>query len=264
MSGELYRHWWNVVWSRILGRDGASGLVSADSNVLEIGNPVGMAPWTMLPGLANPGAALEALDYLSLDTETTGLDPVGDSIVSIAIVPIAKGQINLAGAFDCVVNPGRPIPANVVAIHGIDDAMVATAAAFAGIVDRVLAVLAGPIAVGHHIGFDFALLRRETELAGRQWRDVPALDTMLLAAVIWPGLHDLSLDTLARRLGVETVGRHTARGDAIITAEVFLRLRPLLRAKGILTLGAALSAQELARQALLLKIRSRRWRWRWI
>jgi DNA polymerase-3 subunit epsilon len=264
MSGELYRNWWNAVWTRILGRAGGLGLVTEDSAVLEIGNPLGIAPWTMLPGLVNPGAALEALDYLSLDTETTGLDPASDCIVSIAILPIAAGAIDLARAFDCLVNPGRPIPPDVVAIHGIDDAMVATAAGFAGIADRILEILAGPVAVGHHIGFDFALLRRETEVAGRQWRDVPALDTMLLASVIWPSLHDLSLDALARRLGVETAGRHTARGDAVITAEVFLRLRPLLRARGILTLGAALAAQELARQALLLKIRSRRWRWRWI
>lgn len=264
MSGEPYRHWWNAVWTRILGGRGASGRAYSGSNVLEIGGVAGIAPWTMLPGLVNPAALLDALDYLSLDTETTGLDPVGDSIVSIAIVPIAGGQIDLARAFDCLVNPGRPIPVDVIAIHGIDDAMVATAASFAGIVDRILTVLAGPVAVGHHIGFDFALLRRETESAGRQWRDLPALDTMLLAAVVWPGLHDLSLDNLARRLGVESAGRHTARGDAVMTAEIFLRLRPLLRAKGILTLGAALAAQELARQALLLKIKSRRWRWRWI
>lgn len=232
--------------------------------VLEIGNPSGMAPWTVLTGLIDPGAALDSLAYLSLDTETTGLDPAGDAIVSIAVVPIAGREINLADAFDCLVNPGRPIPAQVTAIHGIDDAMVTGVAGFAAIVDRVLAALAGPVTVGHHIGFDFALLRRETELAGRQWRDQPALDTMLLAAVLWPGLHDLSLDSLARRLGVETAGRHTARGDAVITAEVFLRLRPILRARGIVTLGAALAAQELARQTLLHKIRSRRWRWRWI
>lgn len=199
-----------------------------------------------------------------LDTETTGLDPAHDSIVSIGIVPIAGGHVDRAGAFDCLVNPGRPIPAQVVAIHGIGDAMVADLADFAGVVDRVLEALAGSVTVGHHIGFDLAVLRRETEAAGRGWRDAPALDTMLLAAVIWPRLHDLSLDALARRLNVETAGRHTALGDAVITAEVFLRLRPLLRDRGILTLGAALAAQELARGALLLKIRSRRWRWRWI
>lgn len=262
MSGELGRYWWSSVWARILRRGGGPAVDQIDSTGAEILELA--AAWPLMPCIFDPATPLDALTYLSLDTEATGLDPAHDSIVSIATVPIVSGQIDLAGAFDCLVNPGRLIPAEVAAIHGITDAMVTGVASFAGIADRVLSVVAGSVAVGHHIGFDFALLRREAAAAARQWHDLPALDTMLLAAVIWPRFHDLSLDAVARQLRVKTVGRHTARGDAIITAEVFLRMLPLLRTRGILTLGAALAAQDMARRALLLKIKSRQWRWRWI
>jgi DNA polymerase III epsilon subunit family exonuclease len=266
MSGELGRYWWRAVWGRISRRDRALADVAgiADTAVLGIGAAAGSAPWTILPGRVDPATALDALDYLSLDTETTGLDPARDSIVAVGTVPVVGGRVDRIGGIELLVNPGCPIPPAVVAIHGIGDADVAGAPDFAGVVDRLLQTLQGQVALGHHIGFDFALLRRQTEAAGRRWTDLPALDTMLLGAVVWPRLHDLSLDALARRLQVETAGRHSACGDAAITAEVFLRLMPMLRARGILTLGAALAAQELARQALLLKIRARRWGWRWI
>lgn len=266
MSGELGRYWWRAFWGRISRRDQALADVAgmADAAVLGTGAAAGSAPWTMLPGRIDPASPLDALDYLSLDTETTGLDPARDSIVSVGTVPIVGGRVDRAGGIEMLVNPGCPIPPVVVAIHGIGDAAVADAPAFAGVVDRLLEHLQGQVTLGHHIGFDFAMLRRQTEAAGRRWTDLPALDTMLLAAVVWPHLHDLSLDALARQLEIETAGRHSACGDAAITAEVFLHLIPKLRGRGIGTLGAALAAQELARQALLLKLRARRWGWRWI
>jgi len=49
---------------------------------------------------------------------------------------------------------------------------------------------------------------------------------------------------MANRLGVEVSGRHTALGDSMVTAEIFLRLMNLLQARGITTLGQALEASE--------------------
>lgn len=262
--------WWRLIWEGILRRGGMPGLSSrgdpavTGSVEFEFGAEIGATRWVDLPGSIDPSTPLDGARYLSLDTESTGLDPSRDSVVSIGAVPVAGGEVAVDGGFEILVNPRRKIPENVVAIHGIGDDMVAGAPDFTGIVDRLLATIDGSVILGHHIGFDFALLRRETLAAGRQWKDLPALDTLLLAAIVWPRERDLSLDALARRFNVADQGRHTARGDAIMTAEVFLRLLPLLRDQGILTLGAALAAQELARRTLLLRIKSRRWRWRWI
>jgi DNA polymerase-3 subunit epsilon len=86
-------------------------------------------------------------------------------------------------------------------------------------------------------------LQLKEELTGLRF-DHPVLDTLLLSAVIHPNQQSHQLDAIAERLGIKVVGRHTALGDAIVTAEVFLKLIPMLAEAGIHTLGQAREAAE--------------------
>jgi DNA polymerase-3 subunit epsilon len=52
------------------------------------------------------------------------------------------------------------------------------------------------------------------------------------------------MENIAKRLGVNIIGRHTALGDAIATAEIFLKLIPILNANGIFTLKNAIEASK--------------------
>ena len=63
-------------------------------------------------------------------------------------------------------------------------------------------------------------------------------------AAAQPNQEAHGLEAIAERLGVTVLGRHTALGDAMVTAEVFLKLLPLLRAAGIHTLGQAREAAQ--------------------
>ena len=105
----------------------------------------------------------------------------------------------------------------------------------------------GCVVVGHNVGFDIAFLTREAERAGAVWTPSFALDTGHLVAAMEPALERFDLDSLCRRFGVATGGRHTALGDALATAELFVRLIPLLRDRGVATLGDALRFSKRAR-----------------
>jgi DNA polymerase-3 subunit epsilon len=72
----------------------------------------------------------------------------------------------------------------------------------------------------------------------------PVLDTLLLSAVVHPNQESHKLDDILGRLGIEIESRHNALKDALATAEVFLRLVPLLEEIGIVTVRQALEASE--------------------
>jgi DNA polymerase-3 subunit epsilon len=70
------------------------------------------------------------------------------------------------------------------------------------------------------------------------------LDTLLLSAVVHPEQQSHNIEAITKRLGINVVGRHTAVGDALTTAEMFLKLIPLLEEMGIHTLKQAMEASK--------------------
>ena len=185
---------------------------------------------------------LIALDAVVLDTETTGLDPAKARIVEVAAVRLKAGRLSADDPFRRLVRPGVPIPAVATAVHHIDDRMVADAPAFAAVWPDLLAFTGDAVVIGHTLGFDLAILKRECERAGIPFRLPRALDTQLLAQVAEPNLAGFTLEQLAAWLGVDMTDRHSALGDATTTARIFVALVPRLRERGIRTLGEAMQA----------------------
>jgi len=192
---------------------------------------------------------LDELTFTVFDTETTGLDPAGgDRVISIGAVRVVNGRVLRQETFERLVQPGRPVPAASTAIHGI------TAEMLAGhpTIDEVLPTFARfceeTVLVGHNVSFDLQFLKLAEQPAGVELTQ-PALDTLLLHAALHPEQQDHTLEAMASRFGVSVVGRHTALGDALVTAEVFIALLTLLRQQGIETLGAALAASRTTFQA---------------
>lgn len=182
---------------------------------------------------------LLAIDAVVIDTETTGLDPRNAWIVEVAAVRITGGRLDPAAALRKLVRPGAPIPPVATGVHGIDDAAVAHAPDFAKTWPEVSAFIGEAVVIGHVLGFDLAVLKRECERAGLAWNRPRTLDTRLLAEVAEPALAGYSLDGLASWLEVEITDRHSALGDALTCARIFAALRPKLAARGIRTLAEA-------------------------
>ncbi|MCA1971925.1 MAG: 3'-5' exonuclease, partial [Caenispirillum sp.] len=141
---------------------------------------------------------------------------------------------------------------------GITDDLARGAPPFPDVWPALEPLLRGAVLVGHNIGFDLALLRRECSLAGLPPPAPPTLDTLLLAGLLFPDMTDLSLEALGERLGVDIHGRHTALGDALVTAELYVRLLPLLDSAGIGTLA---EARAFTRRATALRARQRAMGW---
>jgi len=201
-----------------------------------------LAPDAGKPSGATP---LEALPVVSLDTETTGLDVRRDRLLSVGAVHLHGHRLYLGETCDRMVNPAQRIPPGSTAIHSITDAMIAEAPDYASSTAADLARFCGErVWVGHNIGFDAAILRREAKLAGLSWSEPVMLDTLRLYAALYPRAPDVELDAVAAELGVDVIGRHTALGDALVTAEVYRRLLPLLAEAGVTTLEQALAFAE--------------------
>ncbi len=196
--------------------------------------------------------SLAEIAYTVFDTETTGLDPAqGDEILQIGATRIVNGRLLPGECFDQLVDPGRSIPEASTRIHGIDPSMVRGKPAIAEVLPAFHAFASDTVLVGHNVAFDMRFLALKEDASGVRF-DQPVLDTLLLASVVQPGDASHGLEALAARLGVAPAARHTALGDALTTAEVFLRLVPLLGQRGVLTLA---QAQEASRSSQYARLR---------
>src|SRR5262249_28495266 len=118
-------------------------------------------------------------------------------------------------------------------------AAVANAPTFAQAWRELVAFIGDTVVIGHAVGFDLAVIRRECEQAGIEWRPPRTLDTRLLAQAAEPDLADHTLERLAAWLDIEIRDRHSALGDATLCAHIFIALVPRLRDAGIRPLGEA-------------------------
>jgi DNA polymerase III subunit epsilon len=160
-----------------------------------------------------------------LDTETTGLDPAaGHRVVEIACIELVH-HIPTGRDFHCYVNPGRDIPADAHAVHGLNEEFLAAHPPFEAIIDELLAFIGSDPLVIHNAEFDIAFLNGELARMGRPHLASNHIDTLTLARQRFPGA-PASLDALCRRFDVDNSDRtlHGARIDCALLAAVYLEL----------------------------------------
>lgn len=187
---------------------------------------------------------LTELSFTVFDTETTGLNPSeGDQIIQIGAARIVNGKLLRQESFEQLVNPGRLIPAATVPIHGITQDMVKGKPPITEVLPAFYTFAQDTVLVAHNAAFDMKFLQLQERHTGLVFNH-PVLDTLLLSAVVHPNQESHRLEAIAERFNITVLGRHTALGDAIVTAEVWLRLLPLLQAMGITTLRQAREAAQ--------------------
>lgn len=158
------------------------------------------------------------IDFCALDLETTGVNPAFDRIVEIGAVRFrVDGPVS---RFQTLVNPGIPIPANVIRIHGITDEMVSDAPAINDILDSFYSFFEGSVLVIQNPRFDLSFIERAFHVRDGGSPELRAIDTVRLAQKHFPSLPNHKLSTMAWHLGLN-LKSHRALDDAIACMSVF-------------------------------------------
>lgn len=188
---------------------------------------------------------LDKLTFVVFDTETTGLRPSdGDEIIQIAGVRIVNGRILTGETFSQLVDPGRSIPPETIQFHGVTDDMVRGKPKASVVLPQFHLFVSGAVLVAHNAAFDLKFLKMKEKVSGVRF-DHPVLDTMLLSRQLQGPDADHTLDGIARRLGIQVVDRHTALGDSLLTAAIFLRFVDMLREQNVITLDDAIRSANM-------------------
>lgn len=177
---------------------------------------------------------LDQLEFVVVDTETTGLRPGSHRLIEVAGVRLRGGEV--LGSYQSLLNPGVRIPTFIAQFTGISQDMLATAPAIHEALPEFLNFVEGALVVGHNVGFDIGFLSYEAQRLGQSF-PIDGLDTIPLARRFLPGLKRFKLDNVAAHLKIPTAERHRALGDARVTAAIFQQLLQRAARQGILTLG---------------------------
>jgi DNA polymerase III subunit epsilon len=213
-----------------LARSLLDDVVTGDARLAWCGASVGLA--------APPGAdvRLEAAHFVVVDLETTGLSPRTSRICEIGAQRVRS--LELADAFETLVDPRVELPAAVVSLTGIRSDALRGAPRAELAVRRLLSFAGDAAIVAHNARFDLAFLDREVELLTGRRVAAPVVDTVWLARRLLGGrTRKVGLASLAHFFGVPTEPCHRALPDARATAEILIVLIGLAQERGAQTLA---------------------------
>ncbi len=166
--------------------------------------------------------------WVVLDTETSGLDPSHDMLLSIGAVAVDAHGICLRDSFEVVLRNDDAGNRDNIVVHGIGYGAQRKGVPAAAALQALVGYLEAAPCVGFHCEFDQAVLARAARDAGVALPVVPWLDVAMLAGAIEPGRQRAgvrSLDEWLQAFSITLAARHNAAADALATAELLLRLR---------------------------------------
>jgi DNA polymerase III subunit epsilon len=177
-----------------------------------------------------PDARWQDLPIAFIDVETTGREPTQDRVIELAVVRGVGGEIQDRRSW--LVNPGRPIPEETIAVHGIKDEDVADKPLFADVLPEIREALAGALPGAYNADFDRGFLHAEVDRLGEQLGSLPPalrpgtrwLDPLVFARELFPGKQSRALGPICQKLGIELTDAHRATADAEAALRVLYAL----------------------------------------
>ncbi|MFZ0599661.1 MAG: 3'-5' exonuclease [Flavobacterium sp.] len=199
--------------------------------------------WKKEENLFADNITVEETRFVVLDTETTGFDYDNDRILCIGALVLQDGIISIQNSFEVYPEQDHYDTATAQ-IHGILKAFVIQRPTELEALQHFLAFLGDSIIIAHHTIFDVTMINKALERNGLPELTNKRLDTAILYKRILIKSHlferkdHYTLDDLADKFDISKKDRHTALGDAYITAIAFLKIVKKLKDKKEMNLNS--------------------------
>jgi DNA polymerase-3 subunit epsilon len=168
--------------------------------------------------------SIENTRFVVLDTETTGLDIINDRILSIGAICIVNNNIDVADSFEIYLKQAA-FKAETVEIHGILKEGKLKKLSEAEALENFIDFIGNAVLVAHHAAFDIEMINTALKRMELPKLKNKTIDTGILYKKL-EGKKDnhFNLDVLCKEFHIPKHDRHTAAGDAFITALLFLKI----------------------------------------
>ena len=168
-------------------------------------------------------------EYVVFDTETTGLNPKKDEILSIGAVKIKDNKILTSETFEIFLKPSKSISSKSIEIHGIRPCDLQNATDVNEGVKNFLEFIGSRDLIGYYLEFDVAMINKYVQpMLGitlpNKMIEVSEIYFEKKIALIPQGNIDLRFDTILKNYNIPNMGLHNAVNDAIMTAMIYLKL----------------------------------------
>lgn len=188
---------------------------------------------------------LEAVRWVVIDCETSGLDTARDRLLSVGAVAVRNGGVALADAFAARVQQTAPSAPENIVIHGIGGDAQLQGRPLAEVIGDLFRFVGDGVPVAFHAPFDAGILRRHGLQLREKWLDLAEATPALLPE---RAKGSGTLDDWLEAFGIDVHMRHDALGDAFATAQLLL-----------VVLAEANRQRVTTVQQLLKAARERRW-----
>ncbi|PWK13360.1 exonuclease domain-containing protein [Tumebacillus permanentifrigoris] len=193
---------------------------------------------------------LRDVRFVVIDTETTGFQPGDDALLSVGAVEVLGSTIQERTLHSLVrPDPMQSIPQAVVELTGIRDEDVQNAPPLRDVMLLFLQFVHDAVLVAHHAGHDLRFLNAGLKKTYKAHLPHRVLDTVDVARWLHPDLPSYALDDLLTLYNIPVRGRHTADGDAQMTAELWHCLIEQALAREVSTLGEFIEQVVLSKRA---------------
>ncbi len=159
--------------------------------------------------------------YVSLDLETTGLNPKHEKIIEIGAVKIIDNAV--ADTFSTFVNPGRKLDEHTKTFTGISDADLEGAESIENIIPKLVEFIGDLPLLGHRILFDYSFVKCACVNANLPF-EKEGVDTLKISRACCPELPSKKLVDMCAHYKMEYQA-HRAYNDSLATAKLFACLR---------------------------------------